>query len=149
MYEVSPPGGITEPVHPQSWDGGIFFLAIRDGHLIVEPQCSLDWQWAAISFSIANPVVIDHLWPPATSAPASPTGSAADAERLPLEASKVTHLAWAYARLLERDELAGLRGKKLLKAVCAEVGPKFSAGETSLKQAIRQYRKKEAARHSA
>jgi hypothetical protein len=84
LHEVSPPGGITAAVDPQSWDS-VLRLSIRDGRLVVEPLCSLDFPWVAYSFSISNPVAIDHLWPPAISTPTSTTGSAAGGNRPPVE----------------------------------------------------------------
>jgi hypothetical protein len=65
LYKHAPSQGITEHVHRESWDAGaIFHLSIRDGHLIVEPRCSLDYPWDAYSFIIANRWVVDELWPP-------------------------------------------------------------------------------------
>jgi hypothetical protein len=138
----APPGGITTPVDPQSWDGGVFALAIRDHHLVVEPRCSLDFPWQAYSFSIANPVVIPDVFELRSS-----TANTPDAERPPPDADKVTQIEWQYSRLVETGQLAGLRGKALLKRLCAEVGPNFSAGPTVLKEAKRRYRKKKT--HSA
>jgi hypothetical protein len=59
LHEVVPAGGITEPVNPQCWDGGVFALAIRDGRLLVEPRCALDFPWPKYSFPVSNPVVIE------------------------------------------------------------------------------------------
>jgi hypothetical protein len=71
--------------------------------------------------------------------PTAPTAGAGG--RPPLDADKVTQLEWAYGQLFESGELTGLRGKARLKAVCAKVGPKFTASQTSLKDAMRKYRK--------
>jgi hypothetical protein len=142
LYEASPAGGITAAVDPQSWDAPrVFALAIRDGHLLVEPQCSLDFPWQAYSFSISNPVVIDELWPPAASDP-TPSGPTGDEERPPADVDKITQLEWAYGRLFETNQLIGLRGKALLNAVCAKVAPKFSASQRYLQEAIKRYRGK-------
>jgi hypothetical protein len=54
------PGG---RVHWQAWER-VFTLTPQDGHLIVEPCCGLDYPWDAYSFTIANPLVVDELWPP-------------------------------------------------------------------------------------
>lgn len=69
LYEASPTGG-TAAVDPQSW-GRVLALAIKDGHLIVEPLCGLEFPWRAYSFSISNPVVIEHLWPDSKDPPAA------------------------------------------------------------------------------
>jgi hypothetical protein len=59
--EIAPPGGITAPVNPQSWDR-VFVMAIRDGYLVIEPLCSLDFPWQFYSFSISNwEVAVDYL----------------------------------------------------------------------------------------
>jgi hypothetical protein len=71
LYEAAPASGITAAVDPQSWDGGVFALAIRDGHLVIEPRCSLEFPWSAYSFSM-NPVVIDELWPTAVASKPGP-----------------------------------------------------------------------------
>jgi hypothetical protein len=66
LYEAAPEGGITAAVNPQSWDG-LFALAIRDDHLIIEPRYALDFPWSAYSFSISNwEVVIEELGRAAT-----------------------------------------------------------------------------------
>jgi hypothetical protein len=70
-YEVVPPEGITALVHFESWDG-LFRLAIRDGHLVVESNYSLDYPWDAYSFTIANWWMVDELWPLKPPAPTSP-----------------------------------------------------------------------------
>jgi hypothetical protein len=49
-------------VHWQAWER-VFTLAIQDGHLIVEPRCTLDHPWDAYSFTITNPPVVNELWP--------------------------------------------------------------------------------------
>jgi hypothetical protein len=143
--EVAPDGGITTPINPQSW-GRVFELAIRDGHLIVEPLCSLDFPWQAYSFLISNPTVIDEFWPkPASKAAQTdierPPESIADMEppaaRPPLGASKPIQLAWAYGELLKKkDQLTGLRGKALLEKVCRKVGPNFTASQRTFVRAL-------------
>jgi hypothetical protein len=139
LYEAAPAGGITAAVDPQSWDGDVFALAIREGHLVPEPRCSLGFPWNAYSFSIANPVVIAELWPAAAS---RPTPAPSVAERPPAEANKIVHLAWAYGELLKKDQIAGLRGKALLNKVCCEVGPSFTASQRTLVKAIQQFKRR-------
>jgi hypothetical protein len=136
-YETVGAGGITAAVNPQSWDGGVFALVIEDGRLIIKPRCDLGFPWDAYSFSISNWVVVDQLWPPAAS---TPTESVADAGRPPVDADKVTWLMWALGQLDRKGKRAGLRGNALLKAACAEVGPKFTASESTFKTAKRRYR---------
>jgi hypothetical protein len=70
LYERTPPEGITAKVAPQSWDIPLFAVTVRDGHLMVEPRCALDFPWLAYTFTVANPVVIPTLFPP-PSPPAS------------------------------------------------------------------------------
>jgi hypothetical protein len=90
LYEVSPPGGITGAVNPQSWESdGVFRLTIRDDHLAIEPRCSLDFPWQAYSFSISNPVVIVHLFSSLTnpaSTSSTPTKPAGDAKGIDIGA---------------------------------------------------------------
>ena len=82
--------------------------------------------------------VVRKLWPLTASDPAPPRPTAGDAERPPPDADKITQLVWAYIRLLNTNRAAGLRGKALLKAVCAEVGPNFTASLSSFKTAKRK-----------
>jgi hypothetical protein len=152
LYETSPAGGTTAAVDPQSWDvPGVLTLAIRDGHLVVEPQCSLDFPWQAYSFSISNLVVIDELWPLAASkpAPALPVAPGNPMERPPSGADMITHLEWAYLQLLTTNRAAGLRGKVLLKAACDEVAPKFTASPSLFKVAKRRAKARLAKARSA
>jgi hypothetical protein len=94
LYEHSPPGGITQPVDPQSW-GTVLALAIRDDRLVVEPRTPLAFPWHAYSFSIANPVVITELWPPSGSASAPP-------ERKPLPPTKPSGVTPAEWRMMKK-----------------------------------------------
>jgi hypothetical protein len=80
LHEFSSAGGTTAAVDPQSWDN-VFGLSLRGGRLVVEPLCSLDYPWQAYSFSISNPVAIDHLWPPEKSTRISTTGPDAGVNR--------------------------------------------------------------------
>jgi hypothetical protein len=143
LYERSPPGGITGAVDPSKWDvPGVFSLAIIDGHLVIEPQCSLDFPWQSYSFWISNPVVINELFPAPAAAnptPASNPTSARSVEGAPRPPPGATS---GYGQLVESGREAGLRGKKLLQAVCAEVGPKFTASPGSMKKAKQRYRQK-------
>jgi hypothetical protein len=65
LYEHAPPEGITGRVHRESWEPGrVFSLTIKDGHLSVLSNCSLDYPWDAYSFTVANWSLVDELWPP-------------------------------------------------------------------------------------
>jgi hypothetical protein len=142
LYEASPVGGITAAVDPQSWDAPrVFALTIRDGHLVLEPQCSLDFPWQAYSFSISNPVVIDELWKPAANSPPSAT---AGAERPPPDAGKIAQIMWAYGELLPTNELTGLRGKALQIKVFRKIGPNFTASTRTFEKAVQQFREEHA-----
>jgi hypothetical protein len=116
-YEVAPPEGITGHVHPQSWER-VFTLRIKEGHLVVEPRCGLDYPWDAYSFTIANWSVVNELWPPLVRTfvpPAvpvmdtSPTVPATVAPALEIEpAPKMPQLAWVkdYLTKEKKDELS-------------------------------------------
>jgi hypothetical protein len=146
LYEASPAGGITVAVHPQSWDApGVLALAIVGSHLVVEPQCSLDFPWQAYSFSISNPVVIDELWPRAASGPMSASpDEAADNPRPPEGTSKIALIVWAYGELLPTNELTGLRGKELRRKVYLKIGQNFTAGPRTFEEAMQRYREEHA-----
>jgi len=141
-----PAGGITKPVDPQSW-GRVCDLSIRGHHLVIEPICGFDFPWDAYSFSVANlaavPKLLARIGKPMRPADARPTPTPiADEERPSRDATKVAQLEGALDRLDGTDELAGLRGKRLLNRLCDEVGPNFSAGMTTLKVAKRRRRQK-------
>jgi len=65
LYEHAPPEGIKARVGYQSWDG-VFRLRITEDneHLVIEPNCSLEYPWDAYSFTIANWSLVNELWRP-------------------------------------------------------------------------------------
>jgi hypothetical protein len=130
---------ITEPVSPQAW-GRTLDLEIDGHHLIVGFLAAFDFPWQFYSFSVVNPAAIEGLDHP------TPTQLPADTERPSQDATMVAQLEWALDRLDGTDQLAGLRGKRLLKRLCKEVGPDFTAGMTTLKEAKRRHRQKVAKR---
>jgi hypothetical protein len=64
--------------------------------------------------------------PPQSVALTVPVAPVNPMERPSAEADMTTQLEWAYIQLHITNRVAGLRGKKLLKAACAEVSPKFA-----------------------
>jgi hypothetical protein len=67
--EAIPPKGATFPVHPESWGAGkILDLSIRDGELVVTPECGLDYSWDAYSFTVPDWSNALSLWPAPVSA---------------------------------------------------------------------------------
>lgn len=72
---------------------------------------------------VATGVVVSA--PPQSVAPTAPRNPM---ERPPPEANATIQLEWAYLELHTTNQLGGLKGKRLLDAACAEVGPKFGAG---------------------
>ena len=64
LYEFAPSEGITERVQFQHWDAdSVFCLTIRDGYLIIEPNCALDYPWDAYRFTVANWPLVQARWP--------------------------------------------------------------------------------------
>jgi hypothetical protein len=124
-YEVCPPGGITQPVNPQSWGGRLFDLMIQDGRLIVTPCCSLDWPWEAYSFSIANPVVINELWSPAASnrlLPATTPSPQPSEPSSPSPPKRLSGRKWLFREFADNPISAGKDQSDYLRDIHSKMG---------------------------
>jgi hypothetical protein len=154
LYDVAPPGGISEIVDRQSW-GRVLDLVVRGNQLVVEPLRGLDYPWNVYTFTIANPEVIDTLWPSQGSSPGSsspppalespPPDAAPEVspprpwERLPPGTSKSELLGIVYGHLLdtaptatERHVLRGIGWKDLLRKAKDLVGFEIDLKRTAV-----------------
>jgi hypothetical protein len=133
FHEVAPLEGIAGRVHFESWNAGrVFRLAIKDGHLVIEPSCALDFPWDAYDFwfDAANWELAHVLWPPSSQVtqPNEPPAEQAPAPKPEQPAqSRSTHLEV----MLQRGLLKKPRQREIADCVLREFPP---SGDTLPKE---------------
>jgi hypothetical protein len=140
QYEETPPGGRTNPVHPESWGRLLDLTITRGGNgdcLKIIALVALTFPWDAYSFTVANWSHVKELWPnPNQAGPNLPAPDSIPAFGTPLKSAEtlpgaVTSTArdskdWIRCAVEQcSKELAGLS----VRAACRLLETWMSAGK--------------------